>query len=74
MDIIQGRTDIVRDPSTRAVINIDTASHETAVAASKARQLAKEQLKTNTTDINSIKEELSDIKSLLKQLVENNGR
>ena len=73
MDIIQGRTDIVRDPSTRAVINVDTSSHETAVAASKARQLAKEQLKTNTTDINSIKEELSDIKSLLKQLVDKNG-
>ncbi len=74
MDIIQGRTDIVRDPSTKAIINVDTAAHETAVAASKARQLAKEQINTNTNDINSIKEELSDIKSLLKQLVENNGR
>lgn len=74
MDIIQGRTDIVRDPSTKAIINVDTAAHETAVAASKARQLAKEQINTNTNDINSIKEELSDIKSLLKQLVENDGR
>ena len=74
MDIIKGRTDIVRDPVTTAIINVDVASHETAVAASKARQLAKEQLKTNTSDINSIKEELSDIKSLLKQLVDNNGR
>jgi len=74
MDTIQGRTDIVRDPATRAIVNVDTASHETAVAASRARQLAKEQLKTNTNDINSIKEELSDIKSLLKQLVDNNGR
>ena len=74
MDIIQGRTDIVRDPSTKAIINVDTAAHETAVAASKARQLAKEQINMNTNDINSIKEELSDIKSLLKQLVENNGR
>jgi len=74
MDIIQGRTDIVRDPSTKAIINVDTAAHETAVAASKARQLAKEQINMNTNDINSIKEELSDIKSLLKQLVENDGR
>ena len=74
MDIIQGRTDIVRDPSTKAIINVDTAAHESAVAASKARQLAKEQINTNTNDINSIKEELSDIKSLLKQLVENDGR
>jgi len=73
MEIIQGRVDIVRDPNTRAIINVDVASHETAVAASKARQLAKEQLKINTNDINSIRDELSDIKSLLKQLVDRNG-
>ena len=73
MEIIQGRVDIVRDPNTRAIINADVASHETAVAASKARQLAKEQLKINTNDINSIRDELSDIKSLLKQLVDKNG-
>ena len=73
METIKGRTDIVRDPSTRAIINVDVASHETAVAASKARQLAKEQIKINTNDINSIRDELSDIKSLLKQLVDKNG-
>ena len=74
MNIVQGRTDIVRDPHSGAIINVDAASHEAAVASSKARQLAKEQINTNTNDINSIKEELSDIKSLLKQLVENYGR
>ena len=74
MNIVQGRTDIVRDPHSGAIINVDVASHEAAVTASKARQLAKEQINLNTNDINSIKEELSDIKSLLKQLVENNGR
>ena len=74
MENIKGRADIARDPKTRAIINVDTASHKAAVTARKARELAKEQLKTNTNDINSIKEELSDIKSLLKQLVENDGR
>ena len=74
MENIKGRVDIARDPKTRAIINVDTASYEAAVTASKARGLAKEQLKTNTNDINSIRNELSDIKSLLKQLVENNGR
>mgnify|MGYP003629203554 FL=1 len=73
MENIQGRADIVRDPNTRAIINVDVASHKTAVASSKARELAKEQLKINTTDINSIRNELLDIKSLLKQLVDKNG-
>ena len=74
MENIKGRADIVRDPKTRAIINVDVASHETAVASSKARELAKEQLKINTTDINSIRVELSNIKSLLQQLVDKNGR
>jgi hypothetical protein len=74
MEIIEGRNDIVKDPYTGAVINIDTEAHQAAVAASKARQIAKEQINNNTNDINSIKEELSDIKSLLKQLADNNGR
>ena len=73
MENIKGRADIVRDPKTRAIINVDVASHETAVASSKARELAKEQLKINTTDINSIRVELSNIKSLLQQLVDKNG-
>ena len=54
MNIVQGRTDIVRDPHSGAIINVDAASHEAAVASSKARQLAKEQINTNTNDINSI--------------------
>ena len=77
MDIIQGRTDIVRDPLTNAIINVDVSAHETAVAASKARQLAKEQINTNTNDINSIKGELSEIKMMMRQLLgslNNDGR
>ena len=74
MDVIQGRTDIVRDPDSGAIINIDADAHAVAVASARARSITKEQMKNNTNDINSIKEELSDIKSLLTQLVNNNGR
>ena len=70
MDIIQGRTDIVRDPLTNAIINVDVSAHETAVAASKARQLAKEQINTNTNDINSIKNEITEIKTMLRTLID----
>ena len=74
MDVIQGRTDIVRDLVSGAIINIDAEAYAVAVASAKARAISKEQMKNNTNDINSIKEELSDIKSLLTQLVNNNGR
>ena len=71
---VEGRTDIIKDGITGAVLNVDHNAYQAAVNASKLREASKHQLESNTNDINSIKEELSDIKSLLKQLVENNGR
>ena len=69
MKIIDGRNDIVKDPITGAVINIDSDAHRAAVESAKARESAKDQLTTNTNDINSIKEELFDIKNMMKQLL-----
>ena len=70
MYTIEGRTDIVKDPNTGAIINIDDAAHRSAVAGHKARQRAKEEIKNNTNEINSIKEELTEIKTLLKALID----
>ena len=69
MKIIDGRTDIVKDPVTGAVINVDSDAHKAAVESSKLRQHAKDQINANTNDINSIKEELSDIKDMMRQLL-----
>tara|TARA_Y100000593_G_scaffold89083_1_gene172523 strand:+ start:147 stop:380 length:234 start_codon:yes stop_codon:yes gene_type:complete len=69
MHTIEGRTDIVKDPNTGAIINIDNAAHRSAVAGHKARQRAKEEIKNNTNEINSIKEEVSEIKLMMKQLL-----
>ena len=69
MKIIEGRTDIVIDPVTGAVIYVDSDAHRAAVESSKLRQHAKDQINANTNDINSIKEELSDIKDMMRQLL-----
>ena len=69
MDNIEGRTDIVKDPNTGAIISIDSEAHRAAVESAKARESAKDQLTDNTNDINSIKEELSDIKDMMRQLL-----
>ena len=69
MKIVEGRTDIVKDPDSGAIISIDTEAHRAAVESSKLRQHAKDQINANTNDINSIKEELSDIKNIMRQLL-----
>ena len=70
MDIVQGRTDIVRDPKSGAIINVDGESYSTAISARKARQKAKEQLKNNTNDINIMKDQLTEIKTMLRTLID----
>jgi len=72
MHTVEGRTDLVKDPETGAIINIDATAHSSAVAGAKARERAKQQLNNNTIEINSIKEEVSEINIMMKPLLNNN--
>ena len=77
MKAIDGRIDIAKDDISGAIINIDQTAYQAAVSASKLREASKQQLESNTNDINSIKEELSEIKGMVRQLlgsVMDNGR
>ena len=77
MKAIEGRIDIAKDDTSGAIINIDQTAYQAAVSASKLREASKQQLESNTNDINSIKEELSEIKGMVRQLlgsVMDNGR
>ena len=49
MENIEGRTDIVKDPNTGAVISIDSEAHRAAVESAKARESAKDQLTTKVS-------------------------
>jgi hypothetical protein len=72
MKAVEGRTDLVRDPNSGAIINIDSQSHKSAVDSARAREQSKRQIELNSMDINNIKEELSDIKDMMKQLLGSN--
>ena len=69
MKAIEGRIDIAKDDISGAIINIDQTAYQAAVSASKLREASKQQLESNTNDINSIKEELSEIKGMVRQLL-----
>ena len=70
MKYIEGRGDIVKDDTTGAILNIDHSAYEAAVNASKLREASKHQLESNTNDINSIKTELTEIKTMLRTLID----
>ena len=68
---VEGNKDLARDMDTGAILNINTQAFAGAKRARELREKAKEQLETNTIDINSIKSELTEIKNpfdLLKRV------
>ena len=69
---VEGNKDLARDMDTGAILNINTEAFAGAKRAREKREKAKEQLETNTNDINSIKTELTEIKTMLRTLI--NGR
>lgn len=60
---------IRRDTSSLAIINTDTDG----LTAYKSRRNSKDKMKELETDINSVKQELTDIKNMLHLLIANRG-
>ena len=69
---VEGYKHLFRDKETGAILNVNTEVSLGIKHAKQSRQRAKEQLETNTNDINSIKTELTEIKTMLRTLI--NGR
>ena len=69
---VEGNKDLVRDLKTGAILNINKEAFAGAKRARLLREKAKEQLETNTNDINSIKYELTEIKTMLRTLINGN--
>ena len=69
---VEGNNDLVRDPNTDQIINTNTNAYEQYVSQRRKRKLEKEKSLTIESDLASLKSEMSEIKSLLKELV--NGK
>jgi hypothetical protein len=63
---VEGYPNLYRDEKTGAIINCDTISYNNYVNSLNKRDSQKR-------EIDNIKNEISEIKSLLKQLLEKNG-
>lgn len=63
---VEGHPNLYRDEQTGAIINFDTIAYNNYVSSLNKRDQQKR-------EIDNIKNEISEIKSLLKQLLEKNG-
>jgi len=66
---IKGRNSLVRDLESGAILNTQVETSLSLKAVKEKRQKEKWQLEQNTNDINSIKQEVTEIKTMMKQLL-----
>jgi hypothetical protein len=68
---VEGYTNLYRDDNTGAIINTDDVAYEMYISSKKRRL---EYKKTQREEIDSLKNEVSEIKSLLMELLNESRR
>ena len=71
---VEGHAHLVRDLKTQAIVNTDSDAYARYMTR-KAKQAEKEdELRGVVREINTIKAEMFEIKSLIKEIADRNGR
>lgn len=65
---IEGHSDLRKNMETGAVVNTDRTAYERYMQSKKQHH----KLNTTVEDINNLKQEISEIKTLLKELLKKN--
>ena len=71
---VEGHSDLIKDMHSKAVINTNRSAYLAAVQRKRTLQQQKDELRDATREINILKCEMHEIKSLLIKLVEKDGR
>ena len=69
---VEGNSDLVRDSRTNQIINTNNTEYEQYLARRKKRKLEKEKSLSVEQDLATLKNEMNEIKSLIKELVNGN--
>jgi hypothetical protein len=69
---VDGHSDLARDPISGAILNVNSMEHDRYVHRRDVKKLKNQDLHTMKDDLDSLKGEMTEIKSLLRELV--NGK
>ena len=69
---IEGHVDLARDRQTSAIVNVNSIEYQHYVASRDVKNSKNERVESMENDLASLKGEIGEIKSLLKELV--NGK
>lgn len=66
---VEGHESLLRDPASGAIVNSSGSDYHSYMSQKRAADAKVAQLDANTQDINTIKSQLTQIQSLLEQLL-----
>ena len=66
---VKDNSDLVRDPSTGAILNTNSLDYDKYVAQRDAKNVEHKKTENIERDISTLRQELVEIKSLLRELV-----
>ena len=66
---VEGHNNLVRDSRSHAIVNSDTTSYSIYMQRVRAREQQGDQIRNAVKEINTLKTELREIKSLIKELI-----
>tara|TARA_B100000427_G_scaffold306920_1_gene294024 strand:- start:379 stop:606 length:228 start_codon:yes stop_codon:yes gene_type:complete len=69
---VEGNADLVRDPNTDQIINTNASAYQQYINRRQQRKHEKEKSLNIEEDLANLKNEMNEIKSLLKELVNGN--
>jgi hypothetical protein len=67
---VEGSQTLVRDPYSGAIINNDDAGYKSYIAVREANERKRQEQQTVRQEIDSLKNDMTEIKGLLLQLLE----
>ena len=66
---VEGHTSLVRDTYSNGIINTNVSEYQVYMQRVQNREKAGDQIRNAVKEINTLKSELREIKSLLKEIV-----
>ena len=69
---VKDKTDLVRDTHSNAIVNNNKGAYALAKKRAEDAQKQRDEIRSATREINTIKNEMHDIKSMIKTLLDRN--
>jgi len=70
---VEGHNNLVRDTRSGAIVNNNKSEYQQYMTRLRIRQSQTDEIKDACREINSLKQEMYEIKNLIKELVNKNG-